>query len=405
MRGAVGLATYKTLSRRTPAEDFTPVANRPKGELVWIHVGEPGTGRAKFDLAREIIRLRDDVSVLLTTDEPEKVPMTDRLYTEDIPSDHPDTTEAFAKHWAPDVALWVWGGLRPNLVLSTWKHGAPLFLVNAGQDGFDRQRDHWLPEVPRRLLAHFDVWLARSEAARLRLIQLGCPDDRVIEVPPLQPVGQTLPFVQSDLEDLRETLTGRPVWFARGVTENELPTVLRAHNSALRHAPRMLMILEPAIDADQERMIEMFGDQKLRHARWSDGDMPSESAQILFADLPDETGLWYSLASVSFLGNSLDPDGRGRDPYEAAAHGSAILYGPNVKDYLRSYARLASSGAARMISDADSLSTSVSRLTSPDQAARMAMAAWDVVTQGAEAMDKIMTLVNEALDRKAGTSD
>ena len=130
--------------------------------------------------------------------------------------------------------------------------------------------------------------------------------------------------------------------------------------------------------------------------------MPSESAQILFADLPDETGLWYSLASVSFLGQSLDPAGRGQDPYEAAAHGSAVLYGPNVHGYLRSYSRLASAGAARMIADAEALATSVSRLTSPDQAARMAMAAWDVVTQGAESMDRIMVLVNDALDRRAG---
>ena len=401
----IGLAEYRTQSRRQAAPAFHPVAERPKGELIWIQAGEPSSGRAKSDLARELVRVRDGASVLLTTHEPELVPATENVIVERIPDDHPDLVEEFVKFWSPDIALWVWGGLRPNLIQSSWKHGAPLYLVDAGQDGFDRGRDGWLPEVPRSLLAQFDAWFARSEAARLRLLQLGCLEEAVEQVPPLQPLGQTLPFVESDLDYLRAELTGRPIWFARGVTRPELPCVLQAHKNAMRGAPRLLLILEPANEADHAWMAEEFANADLRHTPWSDGAPPGESAQVLFADVPGETGLWYSLASVSFLGQSLDPEGSGCDPYEAAAHGSAVLYGPNVDQYLRSYSRLAAVSAARLISDAQSLSTSVARLTSPDQAATMAMAAWDVVTAGATASDRIITVVGEALDRRAGLSE
>lgn len=401
----IGLATYRTESRRGVAPAFAPVAERPKGELVWIQAGEPGGGRAKYDLARELLRARDDMSILMTTELSENLPEADRLIIDRIPDEHPDYTEAFLAHWAPDTALWLWGGLRPNLILSTWKAGAPMYIVDAGQDGFDRARDGWLPEVPRNLLAHFDGWFARSEAAKSRLVQLGCPDALVAQVPPLQPLGETLPFAETELDEMRAELSGRPVWFARSISASEVAYVLEAHKNAMRSAPRLLLIIEPTPGVDISWMTDRFAEAELRHATWSEGETPNESVQIMLADETGDAGLWYSLASVSFLGQSLDPDGKGCNPYEAAAHGSAVLYGPHVDEHLRSYSRLAAAGAARLISDAQSLSTAIARLTSPDQAATMAMAAWDVVTAGATATDKIATLVCNVLDKRAGHSE
>ena len=59
-------------------------------------------------------------------------------------------------------------------------------------------------------------------------------------------------------------------------------------------------------------------------------------------------------------------------------------------------------GAARIISDDLSLGNAVSRLIAPDQAASMAMAAWDVITVGAAATDRVIELVNTALDQGRG---
>ena len=106
----------------------------------------------------------------------------------------------------------------------------------------------------------------------------------------------------------------------------------------------------------------------------------------------------YRLAPVTFLGGSLVSGVGGRDPFEAAALGSAILYGPNVGRYLAAYSRLASVGAARIVKDAETLAGAVQRLSAPDQAAAMAHAAWEVVTQGAEATDRLLDLLQDTLD-------
>jgi 3-deoxy-D-manno-octulosonic-acid transferase len=47
----------------------------------------------------------------------------------------------------------------------------------------------------------------------------------------------------------------------------------------------------------------------------------------------------------------------------------------------------------------------VSQLISPDHAASMAMAGWDVISQGAAVSDRVMELIQAALDaREEGTA-
>jgi 3-deoxy-D-manno-octulosonic-acid transferase len=112
-------------------------------------------------------------------------------------------------------------------------------------------------------------------------------------------------------------------------------------------------------------------------------------------------GLWYRLSPVTFMGSSLTAGHGGRDPYEPAALGSAILYGPNVSRYIQSYSRFARAGAARIVRDASTLSAAVLRLNAPDQAAIMAQAAWEVATEGAEVTDKVLERLDEILDRRS----
>ncbi|MEP3847057.1 MAG: glycosyltransferase N-terminal domain-containing protein [Paracoccaceae bacterium] len=407
MRGSLGLAAYKALKARGIAPAFSPKSERPEGEVLWLHSAEPGAGRAAIDLATRMARTRDGMTVLLTfpdeaTERSNNVTNTREFIIETLPSEHPQSVDAFLNYWSPDAGVWVWGGLRPNLVLACADQNIPMFLVDAGKDGFDRRTDRWLPEVPRQVLTCFEAWLARSEEAHLRLAQLGCPLDQIETVAPLQPIGQTLPINVAEVDEVRGELRGRPIWFARKITRSELPTILSAHRMALKRAHRLLLVLEPSNPEDIDLFRASVAKENLRAMSWSEGEIPSESCSILLADTEDETGLWLSVSPVSFLGRSLSAGAKGTDPYEAAAHGSAILYGPNVGQYLNSYSRLAEVGAARIISDDLSLGNAVSRLIAPDQAASMAMAAWDVITVGAAATDRVIELVNTALDQGRG---
>src|SRR5690606_5913458 len=124
----------------------------------------------------------------------------------------------------------------------------------------------------------------------------------------------------------------------------ELDIVLAAHRQASRLAHRLFLILMPEDPQEIDAFRVTLRQGKWRNTIWSQGGLPSEATQVLLADTPGEIGLWYRLATIAFMANSLLPGMGGSDPNAPAAHGAAIIYGPNVVRYLPSYKRFAGAG-------------------------------------------------------------
>jgi 3-deoxy-D-manno-octulosonic-acid transferase len=398
----IGLAAYRAMSGRGAPRPLDPSADRPDGELVWLHAAEPGSGRANTDLASELIRQRDGLNVLVTTPDPDGLTAPRDVIIQPTPPDHPGTTAAFMRHWQPDVGFWLWGGLRPNLLLSMAALGRPAYFADVSQSGIDLRRDKWLPDVPRQLLTHFKGWMARSDAAKRRLTEHGVPAHKIERLSPMRAMGQTMPAAESDLDEMRTSLGGRPIWFARDIPLEEIDQVLEAHQIAMRITPRLLLILEPSSEDLAPQVSERMQALSLRHVSFGDGGQPTESTQILLADVEDEAGLWYRVSPVTFVGQTFQGTGPTCDPFEPAAHGSAVLYGSAVRAHETYFSRLSQAGAARMVRDVQGLAGAVIQLLAPDISARMAMAAWDVVTEGAEAANRIAELAADVLDEDAG---
>jgi len=223
-------------------------------------------------------------------------------------------------------------------------------------------------------------------------------DTEISVTGPFQEGAIALGYNESDREDLASLLRGRPVWLGAMIQPTELDTIMDAHRRVSRLAHRSLLVIVPDDPAEGLRFKARLRAQGWRVAVWSEGAMPEETTQVLLADTFGELGLWYRLAPITFMGSSLESGQWGRDPNEPAAHGSAILYGPNVRRYLSSYSRFAEAGGARIVRDSETLAGAVQRLIAPDQSAAMAHAAWDVASQGSEVTDKIMDLVQDTLD-------
>lgn len=404
MAGSLGLAAYRALVRRSDAPHATPPPPRPNGEVLWIHAGEPGNILAVQDLAARLIRSRPGLHVLIT--QPPDGP-TARLTRSDLPltlmtapHEHDRSVAAFLDHWLPGAAIWVWGGLRPNLILAAAAR-FPLFLIDADPKGFTRRRDRWLPDMTQHLLNQFTRGSARSADGQSRLTQMGMERARFMAHSPLLAGGEALPCVESDLAELTKALGGRPVWFATQVQREEIPTVLAAHAAARRMSHRLLLILQIAHAEDIDVAVKATA-PGFNFARWDEGAFPDENTDVLISEDQADRGLFFRTAPVSFLGSSLVPDTIGCDPFDAAALGSAVLYGPKVRHFLPSYSRLAAAGAARIVNDTSALGNAVSRLIAPDQAATMAHAGWDVISQGADLADQVCDMVQDALDQSMG---
>ena len=406
MRGSIGLAAYRTLSGRRAVPDYEPSHQRPKGEVVWIHAAEQGNNRAIMDLALRLVAMRHGTHVILTAEQGSfTVAGSDFVHVETLAGDHPSFAEQFVAHWRPDIVIWAWGGLRPNLILSAANSGAYMILIDAARDGFDGRRDRWLPEVPKRVVAKFDHVIARDSEAHLRLAQLGRPLSAIELAEPLHPFGQMLSAAESDINDVSLALAGRPTWLAARTVREEGRIILGAHRLAVRTSHRLLLILHATSAPDGVHLMDLAHTAGMRATHWGTGQLPDDNCQVLITDAEDELGLWLRVAPVTFLGGSLRPGHSVCDPYTAAAHGTALIYGPHVGNHADAFTRLVNARAARIVNDKQTLGRAVIQMTAPDQAAQMAMAGWDVVTHAAHSLDRIIDLVQSQLDaRESGAN-
>lgn len=400
---SLSLAAYCALAGRGRAQLPDRSVTRPSGDLVWLHLGNSEDLLSVAGIADRLTQTRLDLSILVTLDETAKIDWAlfdkePRCFLRPAPSEHPKAVAAFLEHWKPDLALWLWGELRPSLVDSALNADIPMHLVAAQAEGFDSQRDRWLPEVSRTLLQQFLSVTVRSEEARSKLLRLGVKREVISPAPAMHPPGKLLQCNPEDLDEITASLSVRPVWLAAMITKDEIEPLLTALRITLRSAHRLMLVIMCADRADMAMMCEAVEAANLRMANWSEGEWPEDLTQVLLVDAHDELGLWYRVATLTFLGKSLCMGARGTDPLPAAALGTAILYGPHIRDHLPSYTRLANAGAARIVNDATSLGHAAAQLIQPDKAAVMAHAGWSVVSEGAEGIDAVLDLVQTALD-------
>lgn len=399
MARSLGLAAYLAFARRQPPRLAAIDCPRPKGAVIWLHSTDPTRARTLAKLGLRLAAQRDTAYVLLTT--PNNVPLTqtlpDGVIWQPCPSESPADLAVFLAHWQPEIMIWLGSSIRPALIDAVRTRDIPSMMLEVHRPKLDQKR-RWGPEPIRGTLTRFNTIFAQDKATALRLRKLLGDFSKVEVSGTLMEEAPALPVRDSDLEELRSCLSGRPVWLAARLQPEELETVLNAYRAVLRLSFRMLLVVVPDNPSTAKAMRETIGQEGWRVAEWDNGDFPGENTQVLFAETPDELGLWYRIAPISFVGSSLISGAGGRDPLEPAALGSAILYGPSVRRYLGSYTRLANVGAARIVKDADSLVAALMFLTAPDQVAAMAHAGWQVVSDSAAVSDKVIEHAHALMD-------
>ena len=280
----------------------------------------------------------------------------------------------------------------PVLIKEAARRKGPLIFVNAELSIRNFRRLRWMPGVAAAVLNSFAAILSVDQAAADSFRRLGANHDKITVVGALTEGSAALPHDEAERARISNQLHGRPVWLAAHIAVDEIETVLKAHKLASRVTHRLLTILSPQTARDASALARLLTENGLNFAVRSQMESLNALTEVILADVPGELGLWYRIGSVSFIGNSLCRGG-GQNPFEPAALGSAIVHGPHVDKFADSYFRLAQAGAAVEVSSAESLAEAISVLSSPDKAAEMAHAAWQITSQGAEVTDRIMETI------------
>ncbi|MEL7175193.1 MAG: glycosyltransferase N-terminal domain-containing protein [Pseudomonadota bacterium] len=398
MGQSLGLALYLALrGGGSSAQTDMVRPDRPSGLLVWLHAPSATAVRRLNSLIHRIQEERPDVSFLLTVPAPEMLPERhiEGVFYDVTPTETLPDIARFLDHWQPDLCLWSEGYFLPGLISSVDEQRIPLFLINAEAEGF--QVSPLERGMYRSLFDRIRRVFAVSEADADHLRRLGAPRWRIEVSGALQESTIALPCNENERDTLAGLLAGRPTWLAAQTEPAEENSVLEAHRLASRAAHRLLLILVPADPSRGPGLAKTIASQGFKVNLRSLDEEPDEDTQIYIADIGDEMGLWYRLCPTTYMGRSMS-NGGGCDPLEPAALGSAILAGPNTRNYFDSYTRLIEAGAVRRVRDTATLARAVEALMLPETTAVMAHAAWDVCTQGAEVLDRVIALVTDTLD-------
>lgn len=393
----LGLRLYRLLNGEEAGPALANWPQRPVGRVVWLHAPRAGSGRSMPPLAQALVAegLADTVIVTCPG-----LAVCPSALVVSPPADSPESVAAFLDHWRPDLGIWFDGCMRPVLLHALAARKVPMMLVDGRVPDLPGAR--WWPRLLPGLLAPFrHVLVTDDEAARL-FQRAGAPEGSIRVCGPLEEPSHVLRVTEAERAALARTIGTRPVWLAVGVPEAEDDAVAAAHLSALRLAHRLLLILVPDVPARSaalaERLRGQFGlDTALRSAE----PEPIEEAQVYIADTEGELGLWYRLAPVTFLGGTLAGPGPLRPPFEPAAMGSAVVHGLELGSEGRAFDRLRQAGASRVVPGAADLGEAVGDLLAPDRCARLAQAAWGVVSAGVEATALAVTLAGTLLDESA----
>lgn len=424
MSGSLILNAYRVLARRpglfervlkrrlaAGKEDTARIGERrgvasrprPDGPLVWFHAASVGESLSLLELTRRLGEDDPELHIMVTTGTVTSAELMasrlpDHAFHQFIPLDAQPWVERFLDHWKPDLAVWTESEIWPNLVIETDARNIPMLLVNARMS--KRSYDRWrfgLKGAVRNLLGRFRAAHVQDAITAGYLGRLGLPSDRMEVTGTLKEGAAALPHNEQERAEFASWLGGRPVWLAASTHEGEEAPVLAAHAKALRNNPRLLLILAPRHPQRGDEVEALLQAEGLSYVRRSRDEVVDADTQVYLADTLGEMGLWYRIAPISFLGGSLTQVG-GHNPFEPAALGSAILHGPHVSNFADIFKRLTDAQAARQVAGADELAQAVNFLLSPDRAAMMANAAWEVSSAGANVTDRTADLIFDWLD-------
>lgn len=335
---------------------------RPPGPLVWVHGASVGEVLSVLPVVEHI--RAQGFNVLVTSGTVTAAQMAEQRMPagtlhQYVPLDSPRFVQSFLNHWRPELALIAESEFWPNLLMEASARGIPVVLVNGRLSLRSFTRWKKAGKTARFLLSNFDLCLAQDREIADRLAQLGAR--RVLATGNLKFDVMPPPADPHDLQEMKRTVYGRPVFLAASTHRGEDEDVIEAHIEAMERVPNLLTIIVPRHPERGGEIAQLVQEYRLAPAMRSRNHLPDRGTHVYVADTIGELGLFYRLAPVVFMGGSLIRHG-GQNPIEPAKLDSAILHGPNVHNFASIYSELNRQRGAATVSDSRSLAKSLVRL-------------------------------------------
>ena len=402
-RATARLAEQGVAAERLAERRGIATLPRPDGPLVWLHGASVGETLSVLPLVARLTA--QGITCLVTSG----TATSAQILAQRLPRgalhqfaalDRAPWVARFLTHWRPDVAVFVESEIWPETLRLLDQRRIPRVLMNARLSARSMARWARWPRAARVLFGGFTAIVTQTPAQYDAFADMDLTNARIGGN--MKAAAGAPPHDTAALAALAGALAGRPVWTAVSTHPGEEAAALAAHATVLQQHPDAHLILCPRHPERGNELAALIAAQGLTRTRRSTGEAPG--AQVYLADTLGETGLWFRLAAVTFLGGSLVAKG-GHNPWEPSACGSALLTGPHLDNVADDMAALTAAGAARVLDDAAALGPAVlALLANPAATRRMGAAGQTQAAQLQVALDDAVALVAGLIPPAASAS-
>jgi 3-deoxy-D-manno-octulosonic-acid transferase len=373
------------------------------GPTIWIHAVSVGEVQAAEPLARRLLARYPRYTIVLTTVTPTGAARARPLLGENVrlryvPFDLPGSVRRFFDRVQPRLAIILETELWPNLYAECGRRRVPLVLASARLSPRSVGRYRLLVPVFRRALSYGIVIAAQSEADAARFRSIGAAGSRTQVTGNIKFDFQPPPDVDARGRQWRgQNAAGRPVWVAGSTHDGEEVIALDAHRRVLERFPDALLLLVPRHPQRFDAVRELLAKRGERFASRSTGAAILPATTVMLGDTMGELMMFYAAADVALVAGSLAPIG-GHNLLEPASLGRPVLTGPHNFNSEEIARLLLDAGAARIVTDRETLAQAlVELLGSAKLCESMGAAGRAVLDSNRGALDRLLRLVEPLL--------
>lgn len=365
------------------------VAGRPR---IWLHGVSVGEVQLLASLAAEIRRQADaarrPVDCLVSSSTTTGLAVAATRFGPDhtfpCPLDFTWAVDRVFDRICPDLLVLGELELWPNMLEAARSRGVPVIVANGRMSERSAAGYGRIGFLTRWMLGMVSVVAARSPQDAARFAALGARDVRVVG-------SMKFDGVRGD-RDAAEVLRLRDlagfapddIVFLAGSTQAPEERLAAEAFLALREThPALRLALVPRhVERATEigRLLDGLGLRWQARSRLA-ADVAALGSDVLLVDTTGELGWWWGVATIAFVGGSLDGRRGGQNMLEPAAYGAAVSFGPQTRNFADEVRRLLDADAAVVVADGSELTAFLARcLREPDWANALGRRAAAAVT-------------------------
>ncbi|NTV29835.1 MAG: 3-deoxy-D-manno-octulosonic acid transferase [Candidatus Omnitrophica bacterium] len=375
-----------------------PILDRLRGRRnIWLHAVSVGEVMAVEGMIRRLREQFPDRQIILSVTTRAGHALARRRYADTSlviwsPLDLSLTVRIFVAAIRPEIYIAAETELWPNLFARLAQERVKILIVNGriSDAAFPRYRlvRGWLKSV----LAKVSLFCMQSDLDVRRIVELGAPSERVVNVGNVK-FDLTSDLAQASPGELGLE-PGKLVWVAGSTHPGEEELVLGVYESLCTQFPDLRLVVAPRHPERAPGIVQMIAKSGLIPILFSTANRkPLGAGEVLVVDTIGHLVQFYSVATVVFVGKSLTVRG-GHNIIEPGIFGKPVLVGPHMQNFMDITRAFMDSQAVVQVPDATALRSELERLlASSEERGLLGQRARDVIQRNRGATERTIKII------------